>query len=178
MTIRPHRQYIALARIMEILATRSAEALEHLTNERLMVDSWPAATMGDGGSRSSDTTSSAERAAMLSTKIDGDISQIIDDMTALASLAASALVVVDRALGFRVPREERESDVKLCSASGRDGHLNEYVPHSRDPRNGWADPTCIMPAARGALCEACYVRERRWRIANGKPMGADFIPAS
>ncbi len=179
MTTRPHRQYIALARLMEILASKSAEALEHLAHERLAIDSWPATTMGNGGSRSADRTTPVERAALAVTDIDAKMAQIIDDMRAVASVASSAMVVINDALGYRVPASERKtSDVRLCNPSGREGHLVEYTPYSRDPQNGWADPTCVMPAARGALCEACYVRERRWRITNGYPMLADFVAAA
>ena len=111
--------------------------------------------------------------------IDAAIAQIHDDITAIASLASSAMTVIRDAKGMRVKREEKpESQVVTCSSKGREGALEEYTPYSRDPRNGWSDPTCLMPAARGPLCEACYVRERRWRIANGKPMLADFIPAA
>ncbi len=179
MTTRPHRQYIALARLMEILATKSAEALEHLAHERLAIDSWPATTMGNGGSRSADRTTPVERAALAVTDIDAKMAQIIDDMRAVASVASSAMVVINDALGYRVPASERKtSEVRLCDCSERDGAKLPYTPHSREPNNGWSDPTCRMPAARGALCEACYVRERRWRLANGFPMRSDFVAAA
>lgn len=163
---------------MDILAIRSAEALEHLTRERLEVDSWPNATMGDGGSRNADSTTCVERAAILTHDIDARIAQILDDMRTIASLASSAMTVVDGALGFRVPREDRRPEVKLCNCRDRDGADLPYTPHSRDENNGWSDPTCRMPASRGALCEACYVRERRWRIAHNLPPRPDFIPAA
>ncbi len=178
-TIRPHRQYVALARLMELLASEATDALIHLSEERLHLDGYSSTTRALPGSRSSGASTSVESATMQSAEIDATIAQIHDDITGIASLASSAMTVIRNAKGMRVRREEKpESDVVLCDASKREGCDDEYVPHSRDPRNGWADPSCLMPAARGALCEACYIRERRWRIANGKAMRTDFIAAS
>lgn len=179
MTIRPHRQYIALARLMELLANEATDALTHLSEERLHLDGYSSNMRAMPGSRSTGSTTAVESAMMQAIDIDAAIAQIHDDITAIASLASSAMTVIRNAKGMRVKREEKpESAVVTCNSKGREGHLEAYTPYSRDPRNGWADPTCLMPAARGPLCEACYVRERRWRIANGKPMLADFIPAA
>ena len=44
---------------------------------------------------------------------------------------------------------------KLCDPHGREGAIE------------WADYTCRKSAVKAGLCDPCYQRERRWRIAHG-----------
>ena len=157
MTARPHRQYTALAGIMHLLATESAQALEHLIEERSHLG-WPTTTMGDGGSRATSTDTRPERGASELLDINALIAQIQDDITTIASLASSALQVTRQAKGHRVPHNPQGIDPPVfCSANQM---------HGRQGAIEWGDPTCLNLPDKAGLCHACYLREWRWRKAN------------
>ncbi len=62
-----------------------------------------------------------------------------------------------------------DSDVpEFCDGNARQyqGHKLPWTEHSRDPRNGWQDPTCRDIAHKHGLCERCLVRMNRWRLRN------------
>lgn len=157
MTTRPYRQYLALARLMELLATESSQALEHLINERNTIG-WPTTTLGDGGSRATTTDTRPERDSQQLLDLNALIDQITDDITTIAQLAASALDVTRQAKGHRVPRNPQGLEPPTyCSQNqgqGRDGAIE------------WGDPTCLELPMKAGLCSACYQRERRWRLTH------------
>lgn len=47
-----------------------------------------------------------------------------------------------------------------------EGHQLVWVANSRDPRNGWIDPTCRKTAGTSGLCPTCLLRMNRWRQRN------------
>jgi hypothetical protein len=102
------------------------------------------------------TLTSVERAAEEALRIQ----RWYDDITAAQKLAAITISDLlrncERVLGMRV------SPAK-CDATGREGYL---LPRSE---GGWSDLACEQAAEKSGLCDACYMREYRWRRANDMP---------
>lgn len=168
MTVRPHRQYEALAQIMHLLATEAAKALQHLTQERQQLDGWPTATMGDGTPRAGNSSTIPERQTEARTTIDTHINQIRDDITTIATIASSALDVCRQANSYRAPNPPRDQPT-YC----RDNQTR------RDGTIEWGDPTCLNLPDKAGLCSACYLREWRWRKANNLgPRDIEPLPSS
>ena len=168
---RPHRQYVALSEIMTILARDSADALEHLVMERVAVDGWPSSNRPDGMPHGSSSDTRVERQLLALADIDAQIAQVRDDMTAIASLANSALVVCRKAMSYRVARmtEQEQRDfpvetVSICAdhQEGRAGHKT------------WGDGSCPMPSVKAGLCQAHYFAWYRHRKAENVDTSGDF----
>jgi hypothetical protein len=63
---------------------------------------------------------------------------------------------------------------ELCDGSARsyDGHRLVWAAYSRNPHNGWHDPTCRDIAGPHGLCDTCLTRMNRWRKSQGlTPVG-------
>lgn len=86
-----------------------------------------------------------------------DREQLRDDITAIWHLARDV-----RNLVTRLANPNREAQA-LCDGRGYSGFDIPWTPHSRDPHNGWSDPTCRDGAGRSKLCPACLIRMNRWR---------------
>lgn len=171
---RSNRQYVALAELMLILARESADALEHLLIERAAVDGWSASMRSDGMPRSASVGTIVERQIVTLADIDAQLAQVSDDMTAIASLTASALAVCRYAKGYRVApltEDERRDfptpELSLCkdNQTGKEG------------ANSWGDGVCLMPSVKAGLCQAHYMAWYRARRAAGIDTSHDFAPA-
>jgi hypothetical protein len=135
------------------LAERLPAAVAVLRRELDVVDGYPASTLGDGMSRSTADLTSVERAADVRWMMSGNLDDLRQTADTIIELVNTLATMTNRALGTRAPA----ADVARCrdAQAGRDGALD------------WGDPTCEELPAKGALCVACYHRERRWRIAAG-----------
>jgi len=135
------------------LAERLPTAVAVLRRELDVVDGYPASTLGDGMSRSTADLTSVERAADVRWMMSGNLDDLRQTADTIIELVNTLATMTNRALGTRAPA----ADVARCrdAQAGRDGALD------------WGDPTCEELPAKGALCVACYHRERRWRIAAG-----------
>lgn len=86
-----------------------------------------------------------------------DREQLRDDIGAIWTTARDMRNMVRR---LASPHHEGQA---LCDGRNYSGFDIPWTPHSRDPRNGWGDPTCREGAGRSKLCPACLVRMNRWR---------------
>ena len=141
-------------------------AATHQTRIIAATDGYPS---GGGSGRSSDTTSTTERAALHAFDADHEAHKArmaIEDMrdwwTGLRIMLADGARLAAR----HRPDDERH-DVLLCDARPFEGSMVAWVPHSRAHNNGWSDPLCLDAADDSGLCIACARRERRWRDKNG-----------
>ena len=176
--MRRYKRYVALERLVEILATEAAAAITHLDEEDRILDGWPTQTMGDGTPRGTNESTIVERHAQARQEIARRRQQIEADAGTITEHISRALDHCREAKGHRAPKApEQPTTATFCTPVGREGADLPYEPYSRDPRNGWADSTCRDLAARGPLCEACSIRERRWRLANNLKPTNDFIPS-
>jgi len=141
-------------------------AATHQTRIIAATDGYPS---GGGSGRSSDTTSTTERAALHAFDADHEAHKArmaIEDMrdwwTGLRIMLADGARLAAR----HRPLDERH-DVLLCDARPFEGSMVAWVPHSRSHDNGWADDLCLDAADESGLCVRCKVRERRWREDHG-----------
>jgi hypothetical protein len=139
--------------LLENYARTLPYALAHIDRELHIIDGWSDSTMSDGMPRGESPLTAVERHAEARLRLSGTRAQLIDDRDAILSLIASALHVCRDAAGMRSP-----ANVARCkdAQTGRDGLIE------------WGDPTCEEIPSKAGLCSACYQRERRYRLANGK----------
>ncbi len=80
-----------------------------------------------------------------------------------------SLTELDRWLRLHLGNDLPRHIPSLCDgkAKGYEGVALAWVPHSREPDNGWHDPTCRDAAGPTGLCDACLVRMERWRRRQG-----------
>lgn len=144
-----------------------------VVNDRIAgIDGRPVSAWGAEGSRSSDTTSSTERAAIrrvdlaretreeLRDRRDGILISIDNYIRFCREIVASGSPV-DRPVAVLC------GDYAALDMRPWEGHHLAWTPHSRDQRNGWQDPTCRQAAGRSGLCPRCLQRMNRWRRDNG-----------
>ena len=163
---------------LDLLATLTAEALDHIARELVITDGYASRTMSDGmpsahaihgltTGRGDDndpqTLTPVEQAAHARWTLTAERDQIRDDIDAVIQLVDSLGRVVYRAVRLRAPIE----GPKQCDGRDFAGSAYPWVQHSRDEMNGWLDPTCRDAADTSGLCPRCRIRERRWREANG-----------
>lgn len=174
-----------------LIAKNVTHALEHIARELSYADSYPTSTPGASieglglrrvladcvGAGNPDLAvapcpgcdicepmqyTPTERAAFARHRLTSNSAQIRVDITSLSTLLTSLAKVCDKTLGIRIP-----IDVPRCDGRTFAGSDVPWVPHSRDPDNGWYDPTCIEAADASGLSPRCRVRERRWREEHG-----------
>ncbi len=143
----------AAGKLLGNLADKLPAAIATLRRELDVVDGYPAATIGDGMSRSTADLTSVERAADARWKMSGDLDDLRDMATTIVELINTMNTMADRALGTRAPA----ANVPRCrdAQTGRDGVFE------------WGDTTCEELPVKVGVCSACYQRERRWRIGAG-----------
>jgi hypothetical protein len=59
--------------------------------------------------------------------------------------------------------------VQRCDGRHLEGSDVLWVPHSRDPDNGWYDPLCAEAADASGLSPRCRIRHDRWRREHNLP---------
>jgi hypothetical protein len=99
---------------------------------------------------------SVEQAAEEALRIHAWYADIEAQQKVIALTVADALRSCERVLGMRVTAPR-------CDATGREGAT---LPRAD---GGWSDLTCEQTAEKSGLCDACYMREYRWRRANDMP---------
>lgn len=119
-----------------------------------------------GGSGGNGISRPTEHAALAFTSGDGpraraDREQMRDDIATHDDMARATRTLFERLAGV-VPEAAR-----LCDGRELAGWQVPWTPDSRDPANGWSDPTCRNGAGRRGLCPACLIRHNRWRIEHG-----------
>jgi hypothetical protein len=139
--------------LLRNLAERFPAAVATLRREIDVVDGYPSSTLGDGMSRSTSELTAVERAADIRWRMSGDLDDLRHMAATIIELVNTMNTMTGKALGTRAPA----ADVARCrdAQAGRDGVID------------WGDATCEELPAKGALCVACYHRERRWRIGSG-----------
>jgi hypothetical protein len=148
---RQHPQTIAAARLLENLSPTVWAALEHLRDEMRATDGYGSGGTSDGGSRSTSTTSTTERAAMALDALVDQSSDIKRTVTDIVALIDNLGRLCQRAISTRVAKPA----AVLCSSEGLTG------------ADEWGDPNCtnVPRAATGGLCHNCNMRSSRWRNA-------------
>lgn len=145
-----------LAQLFDDAANQIQSCVNHLNTERNTVNAWPASTMGDGGSRSTGSTSRPLAAVLAVASIEANLRQVDDDLDALESVAKSVLRICRRTLGVRAPVE-----MPRCSANP---DFEGYSIPLAD--GGWRDVECDGTARSSAtysLCDRCRKRFERFR---------------
>jgi hypothetical protein len=145
--------------INDLLATQVQNALRHIANEMHLLDGYPTSTLSDGIPTGSSEATSVERALMARQGIQDRLALIRRDADALTRAAHALGQLCQKVLGERLPR----FDVPQCDGRDYEGSHLPWVPHSRDPANGWYDPKCTEAADESGLCPRCRIRERRFR---------------
>ena len=146
-------------------------AVTHQAHIIALCDGWP--SRGDSTGRSSDTTSTTERAALAlcdddtehrheASRAKGAIEDMRDWWAGLRIMLADGA----RLAAMHRPKAERAEGL-LCDGRPFEGSEIAWVPHSRSPQHGWNDPLCDDIADDSGLCVRCSQRERRWRLAHG-----------
>jgi hypothetical protein len=98
---------------------------------------------------------SVERAVEQVGRIQSWYADLEAQQKVIAMTVADALRSCETMLGMRVT-----IPVRLCDCRGREG---ASIPRAE---GGWSDPSCKQAAEKSGLCDACYMREYRWRKAN------------
>jgi len=151
----------------EHLAPALDNALEHISAQLRYCDGF--AKSGDDVRVSTSLAQSpTERAAAMRYALSTHREDIRDVVNELHALLKHLDAQVRQCYGLLGPVEQTVvAVVPLCSQglAGKDGNLE------------WGDPTCMMPAVKGALCGNHYMRWYRWRVEHGKPVDRDFEPA-
>ncbi len=149
--------------------TRAADHQTYIIDSK--PDGWP--VRGASSGRSSDSTSTTERAAL--TLCDDqhdherDVSSArvaIEDMRDWWAGLRTYLADGSRLAAIHRPKSDK-TDGQLCDGRPFEGSDKAWVPHSRAHDNGWHDPLCVDVADESGLCVRCKVRERRWRAEHG-----------
>ena len=170
----PNKRLHHVRDVLDGLAYRTTEALEHLNRELRILDGHPAATMGDGTSRGTSELTATERVANARYELHAQVEQIRDDLHAIEDVVNSYARVIDLALRTRGPRV----DYRRCDGQTLEGATLPYTPHSRDPENGWHRACDDMALEGDVLCPSCKKREARWRREHGLPARGVQTPAS
>jgi hypothetical protein len=176
----PNRQVYEAGRLLtDVAATLTTAALAHIANV-INGNGELKATVMDDGSRSSDNTSTTERAAL--NAVDDGLDEagrqaaraheqwtmrnkredIRDARHAMTTIIRDYIALCQTVL----PKDDKLK-VKLCDGRGFEGSHIPWIPGSRDERNGWHDATCVDAADGSGLCNRCRIREYRWRVRNG-----------
>lgn len=185
----PNARLLQAAHQLELLAKQVTEAVEHVRMELAIADSYPTQTPGastptsTGEARQCATKrldppqpcpgcdvcmpvalTPTERGAEERWRLTCKREDIRDDITCIeetiASLAKTCRETIGTRLAHSVPR---------CDGRPYEGSDVLWVPHSRDPNNGWYDPTCTEVANASGMCNRCQVRCDRSRRERGLP---------
>lgn len=164
----------AVRQLCDVLDHRYPSWLEHTAHELSLCDGFPARGEQVGGRTTAELTG-PERHAEIRLHLESARDYITGTLEAAPANLRDALEAMDHALGLRAPAPP---EAYCSTGSGREGADLPWTPHSRDPRNGWADPTCreLAAAGRAGLCAACSQREDAWRRRSGLPPRSHVIP--
>jgi hypothetical protein len=99
---------------------------------------------------------SVERAAEEALRIQRWYEDVVAAQKLIAFTVSDLLRNCEHLLGMRV-------SAPRCDATGREGAT---IPRGD---GGWSDLTCEQAAEKSGLCDACYMREYRWRKVNDMP---------
>lgn len=155
----------AIRHLCDVVDHRYQPWLDHLATQMAAADGIPTRGERIGGRATAENTT-VEAAADTRDQLTNDATYVTESILAASSTLSDVLEAMAHTLGLRVPVAKEE----LCSTgTGREGHEIPYVPHSRDPENGWSDATCtnVADAGRAGMCDACSKREDRWRREHG-----------
>jgi hypothetical protein len=155
---RQNQRIVRLAQGLDNIATKVHNTFEHIAHELHHADGRPAGTMGDGGSRATDSTTIVERTVITRTTLTNHLTQLDDDMTAIDNIIRSMHHTCDQALRTRTP--DKQADRGLCHADpGYAGYLTPLA------EGGWFSPTCtnLSRTIKPGLCESCRSRLDRYR---------------
>lgn len=157
----------ALAELIRIAGSRMPALADHIAREMSILDGYPTGYERIGGRGTAELTPT-EQAAYLRITYDLHLADVEASWRALQAIAADLVGSIDKTLGLRAPAPP---EAYCSTGTGRDGALDTWTPHSREPDNGWADTTCTNLAApgRGGLCTACSLREDAWRRRHQLP---------
>ena len=167
----PDRRLQNLAHTLTTLAHTVPNVIAHIRDELANADGYPHGGSSDGGSRSTNTTSTVE-AAVLGPRhaLSNRIEQINDDIDALIGIVNHLNIECRTAVSERL----QAPPPSTCTADpGVAGYL---VPLDE---GGWHDPLCgkVSRTSAGGLCSACRMRLQRWRRAHDlKPLDDDHQP--
>lgn len=179
----PNARLLQAAHQLEQLARQVTEAVDHVNRELAIADSYPTQVVGASlptgtgfapvcrcealGTDGCDVCtpvklSPTERAAERRIRFESDRVQVDDDIRCIEETIASLSKTCRSLIGTRLVH-----GVQRCDGRPYEGSDVLWTPHSRDPENGWYDPTCADAADESSLCAACRIRERRWRDKHG-----------
>lgn len=163
------RRVIETALALQQIAPLVTTALQILDRSQRELDGYASATLGDGlpsGSEDVAKLTAVERAVEARWQVAAQRAQLLEDMDTLEQQANALIAVVYGSLRMHAP-DLLAPPPKRCDGRDFAGSRLRWVPHSRDPDNGWFDPLCADPADDSGLCPRCRIRERRWRKDHG-----------
>jgi hypothetical protein len=161
----PNQRLHHVRDVLDGLAYRTTEALEHILREEALIDGYPCAQAFDGTGRGTPEMTPTERLANARWMLRSHREQIRDDIDTIETLVKDYARMLDHVLRTRGPAPEREG--ARCDGKHRPGADVHWSPHSRDPENGWRDPLCGKEPVRDGLCGACDKRADRWAREHG-----------
>lgn len=162
-----HRETAHLADVLARQAANVAAALDHIRRELLITDGYKSTASGASDGTPGGGDGRPTEAAMLARyELTSRREAIRDRLRTIADEVNGLDHDLQRASRYRTPADVKAESPR-CSAHGMAGADVPYTPHSRDPRNGWSDPTCHdMPTKGSSLCERCLKRHDRWGREN------------
>lgn len=169
MNHKPNERLLRAAwRLEHQAAPATTNALATIHDQMRTIDGWPIRN-GEPG-RSSDTTSSTERAALARADLAADQQEELRDrLDGLLANIDSYIRFCHTIIGHQPdkPVPTLCGDFAALDLRPWEGHQLVWTAGSHDPRNGWQDPTCRAASGRTGLCSRCLLRMNRWRKDNG-----------
>ena len=155
--VMPNARLNRVAGILEQMAPETTKALEEIVGELGQLG-FPSS--GHGGSSYLDAPDPVAGDAIRIAELTGWREDLRDLIGAIEDHTNALVLLV-----ARIRRVKHAHGVRLCNENqqGREGSIE------------WGDPTCSELPTQNGLCYSCYQRERRWRMAHGKPMSGASV---
>lgn len=149
MTHRTDRILTSIIGLTEGLTTKLPAARDQLNRTINAIDGYPVGTDSPKVTASSELTT-VENAAHQRIRLQEERMGIDIALNGITTALAELHRACDRIIG-------RQPVARCTGGQGRSGSIE------------WGDANCWSIPSRNGLCDACYQRERRWRILNGMP---------
>lgn len=149
--MRMNPRMLATSRLLENYAAVVQAALDHLADEERALDWHPSTTTGNGGPGGPSASTPVERVALARSLITAQRAQLLDDISTIAEVIGSAMVVANDALGIRGPEPAKPfldlGDTPRCSRC-----IDPLCENFASPHRDRDD------IVHEDLCDACWVK--------------------
>lgn len=160
------RRVIETALALQQIAPLVTTALQVLERSERELDGYKTRTLSDGLPQGESELTLVERAVEARWQVAAQRAELLEDLDNLERHANELIAVIYASLRMHAP-DLLTPPAKRCDGRDFAGSRLRWVPHSRDPDNGWFDPLCADAADDSGLCPRCRIRERRWRKDHG-----------